>query len=96
MKTRYVPATEFKAKCLGLLDEVNATGESVTITKRGKPVATLEPVKTLNYKTTEGMLAGRFEVPDDLESLSFADEWEVVREYEAAAPASQKRRRKAS
>lgn len=38
-----IPASEFKAKCLGLLDEVAETGESVIVTKRGKPVARLVP-----------------------------------------------------
>lgn len=36
-----VTATEFKAKCLALLDRVQSTGEVITITKRGKPVASL-------------------------------------------------------
>jgi prevent-host-death family protein len=40
---RYVSAAEFKAKCLKLMDEVQAGGEPITITKRGKPVATVIP-----------------------------------------------------
>jgi prevent-host-death family protein len=36
-------ATEFKARCLAILDEVAETGETVTITKRGKPVACVIP-----------------------------------------------------
>jgi len=36
-------STEFKAKCLAVLDEVARTGEAVTILKRGKPVAQLVP-----------------------------------------------------
>jgi len=36
-------STEFKAKCLSILDEVAETGEPVTILKRGKPVAQLVP-----------------------------------------------------
>jgi prevent-host-death family protein len=39
MKT--ISATEFKAKCLALLDEVHRTGQPLTITKHGKAVATL-------------------------------------------------------
>ncbi len=39
---RTIPAGEFKAKCLAILDEVNATGEPVLITKRGKPVARVD------------------------------------------------------
>lgn len=43
-KQRVVPAGEFKAKCLGLLDEVEASGEEVVVTKRGRPVAKLVPL----------------------------------------------------
>jgi prevent-host-death family protein len=42
MKHQQVSATDFKAKCLALLDEVNEGGGSVTITKRGHPVAVLQ------------------------------------------------------
>ncbi len=38
MKTRTVPAGEFKAKCLALMDEVAASGETIIVTKRGRPV----------------------------------------------------------
>jgi prevent-host-death family protein len=38
---RTIRASEFKAKCLQLIDEVAASGESIEITKRGKPVARL-------------------------------------------------------
>jgi prevent-host-death family protein len=36
-------ASEFKAKCLAILDQVNSTREAVMILKRGKPVAQLVP-----------------------------------------------------
>ena len=38
-----MPAAEFKAKCLSLLDHVHQRGESITITKRGRVVARLVP-----------------------------------------------------
>jgi prevent-host-death family protein len=41
MKT--IPATEFKAKCLHLIDRVRETAEPIIITKRGKIVARLVP-----------------------------------------------------
>jgi prevent-host-death family protein len=44
MKIQEVPAGEFKARCLKLMDEVQATRRPVVITKRGKPVAKLVPV----------------------------------------------------
>jgi prevent-host-death family protein len=40
-----VPAGEFKARCLKLMDEVRATRRPIVITKRGKPVAKLVPVE---------------------------------------------------
>ena len=39
-----VPATEFKAHCLELMDHVRETGQEVVVTKHGKPVAKLVPV----------------------------------------------------
>jgi len=41
--SKTIPAGEFKAKCLKLMDEVEKTGEEFVITKRGKPVAKLVP-----------------------------------------------------
>jgi prevent-host-death family protein len=38
-----ITATQFKAKCLRLLDQVAETGETLVITKHGRPVARLEP-----------------------------------------------------
>ena len=47
---RTIKASEFKAKCLKLMDEVAETGEEIVITKNGKPVAKLiahrEPFKS--------------------------------------------------
>jgi len=42
---RTIPAGRFKAQCLRLLDEVAETGETIVVTKRGKPVAKLQPVE---------------------------------------------------
>jgi prevent-host-death family protein len=38
-----IPAAEFKAKCLSLIDRVRERGEPLTITKRGRVVARLVP-----------------------------------------------------
>ena len=45
MKTKAIPAGAFKARCLAIMDEVQAKRQSVLITKRGKPVAKLVPVQ---------------------------------------------------
>lgn len=38
-----IKASEFKAKCLKLMDEVQKSGEEIVITKNGKPVSRLVP-----------------------------------------------------
>jgi prevent-host-death family protein len=43
MPERTVPAAEFKARCLALIDRVRERGEPITITKRGRVVARLVP-----------------------------------------------------
>ncbi|MGO8756626.1 MAG: type II toxin-antitoxin system Phd/YefM family antitoxin [Terracidiphilus sp.] len=41
---KIMTATEFRARCLGLFDWVAKTGETIVITKRGKPVARVVPI----------------------------------------------------
>ena len=38
-----IKASEFKAKCLALMDDVAKTGETWVVTKNGRPVAELRP-----------------------------------------------------
>jgi prevent-host-death family protein len=45
MKTKTIAAGTFKARCLAIMDEVQAKREAVIITKRGRPVAKLVPVE---------------------------------------------------
>lgn len=39
-----IPAAQFKAECLKLMDEVEKTRQRIIITKHGRPVAQLAPV----------------------------------------------------
>jgi prevent-host-death family protein len=38
-----IQASEFKARCLALMDEVSRSGEVLVVTKNGRPVAELHP-----------------------------------------------------
>ncbi len=38
-----ISASQFKAHCLRLMDQIAATGEVLVITKNGRPVAELHP-----------------------------------------------------
>lgn len=44
MRHTSIPAGEFKAKCLQIMDEINEKHISIVITKYGKPVAKLVPI----------------------------------------------------
>jgi prevent-host-death family protein len=64
MKQRVISVTEFKAKCLALLNEIGEKGGTITITKRGKPLATVSPARNQKWKSMEGILAGKIEYND--------------------------------
>jgi prevent-host-death family protein len=58
-------AADFKAKCLDLMDRVAATGRSVVVTKRGRPVAVLSPIRAPR-RSAFGCMKGRIEVRGDI------------------------------
>ena len=51
-----MPAGQFKAQCLKLMDQVRETHESIVITKRGTPVAKLVPIEKWHPKSLFGFL----------------------------------------
>ena len=73
-----VTASEFKAKCLALMDEVASTGEGVLITKNGKPVAELRPHAGKPGQSPFGSWKGMIEIKGDI--ISPIDvEWEAFK-----------------
>lgn len=64
---RTMKASEFKAKCLEVMDTVARTGDSVVLTKRGKPVAKLCPI-TPPRPSIYGFMKGRIEILGDIVS----------------------------
>jgi prevent-host-death family protein len=68
-------AGAFKAKCLGVIDEVQAKRVTVVITKRGKPVAKLIPVET-KRDDIFGFLRGKAKIKGDVVSPALSlREW---------------------
>ncbi len=51
---KHVAAGRFKAECLALLDQVEHTREPIVVTKRGRPVAELVPVRTPRRPSLRG------------------------------------------
>ena len=77
IKTRVVNATEFKAKCLALIDEVQEQGWTITVTRRGKPVAVLGPANTNAWKSPKDSLAGKGKIVGDIVNTNW--EWDVLK-----------------
>jgi len=80
MKTRIVAATEFKAKCLALLNEVDEKGNTITITRRGRAVATLQRPKKAAFKSPRGALIGKFEIVGDIVNQDTSHLWSCLRD----------------
>ena len=78
MKSRVVTATELKAKCLALLDEVADGGHAIIVTKRGRPVALLQPVKKTRWKSPEGAWIGKVEIAGDIVQFDTTELWNAV------------------
>lgn len=60
---KQIPAAKFKEQCLSLLDRVGEEG--IVITKRGKPVAKLIPIRTESAELI-GRLKGRVKVKGNI------------------------------
>jgi len=63
--TKTIEASEFKTKCLKLMDEVAETGEDIVITRNGRPVSRPVPYWE-KPKTLWGIDRGRFEILGDI------------------------------
>lgn len=79
MERRVIGATEFKAKCLALLDEIGRNGGTITVTKRGRPMATVGPVRE-RLPSTEGLWVGKVHIPEKQLAADTSDRWDVLRQ----------------
>ena len=63
-----IAISEFKAKCLSLLDEVSKTKKPIRITRRGKPIAEVVPPSPVRKTRKLGALAGTMTILGDIVS----------------------------
>ena len=75
---RVVTASDFKAKCLSLIDEVSSGGQELIITKRGKPVARLVPMAA-ERRALRGAWKGHVRVTGDIVHVDWSEEFEAAR-----------------
>jgi prevent-host-death family protein len=88
---RTIPAGEFKAKCLKIMDEVSETCEPVVVTKRGKPVVRL--VASIPAEPPESIFGALREMativgdPEDLVNpIVPAEDWDLELEPHMTVP----------
>jgi prevent-host-death family protein len=77
-----VAISEFKVKCLALLEQVRRTRQPIRITRHGKPVAEVVPPLPVGDRSAWiGSMKGRMEILGDIISpASDEDEWEALRD----------------
>jgi len=74
-----IQASKFKAKCLALMDQVARTGETILITKNGKPVAELRPHRGPRARSLIGLHKGRIRIRGDIISPIGTELWEALK-----------------
>ena len=72
-----IRASEFKAKCLDVMDRVAETGQSIVVTKRGVPVARVTPIVE-RPATLRGFFGQPLEIASDIVGPLEAD-WHAER-----------------
>lgn len=77
-----VAISEFKAKCLALLEQVRKTRQPIRVTRHGKPVAEIIPPSPVQDRSAWiGSMKGKMEILGDIISpAADEDEWEVLRD----------------
>ncbi len=64
VKAEQITASEFKARCLRMLDELGPQG--VIVTKRGRPVARVTPIIAVDNSGLIGCLKGKIKVNGEI------------------------------
>ena len=76
--TKQIKASEFKAKCLALIDEVATTGRPIVVTKNGKPMAELVPHHPRQKKSPFGIWKGKVKIIGDI-MAPIDVEWDAMK-----------------
>jgi len=78
---RDVPISKFKAKCLGLIEQVHKTRQPLRITRHGVPVAEVVPTGPDRKRKFVGDMVGTAEIVGDIVSpIIDLDEIEAYRD----------------
>lgn len=76
---RSINVSEFKAKCLRLLEETKQKGQEYTITKKGVAIARVVAIQGPKDGFVRGALKGLAKIHGDIVHLDTSGEWEVLK-----------------
>lgn len=74
MKTMAV--SDFKARCLAVLREAQRSGEPLLVTRRGRPLARIEPISETATERRLGLYRGCMRIRGDIVHSSSEDDWD--------------------
>jgi prevent-host-death family protein len=81
MVMREIAISEFKAKCLALLEQVQKTKKPIRITRFGKPVAEVVPTSPAPMPDWMGSMKDSIEIVGDVVSPANQEsDWEALRD----------------
>ncbi|MBK6847306.1 MAG: type II toxin-antitoxin system prevent-host-death family antitoxin [Proteobacteria bacterium] len=68
--------SEFKARCIQMLKEVQRSRTPLTVTLRGRPMVTIQPCAEAEHRPQLGTLRGSVEIRGDIVHGAWDDDWE--------------------
>ncbi len=72
-----IAVSEFKARCLDLLETLRRGGRDLVVTKHGEPMVRIVAIQP--RPSLRGMLAGQLEADEDIVQADFRDDWEAAK-----------------
>ena len=71
-----IPAAQFKAQCLAVMDQVAASGRPVVVTKHGKPVVQIISIES-DEDEIFGFMIGKARIVGDIENSIPISDWNL-------------------
>jgi prevent-host-death family protein len=77
VKEHAISISEFKARCLQLLQEIDSQGGSLVVTKRGRPIAKVVPISQ-DRPSRMGDWADFVKIKGDIVNFDSSEDWESL------------------
>lgn len=73
-----IPISQFKAHCIAVLRQAQDSGEPLVVTRRGRPIARIEPLPDQDASRRLGVFRGRMRFEGDLAKQDTDADWEML------------------